>query len=320
MGGAGREHVVGVKVQKDHDQKGGLPGEASGGDHLNHRLGEPGDETELVQVRSHGDEGGKPGESIPGGAFSEALLPSDDTSDEKGGEADERGSNSPNSDFGPKDPKAYGDNEGGRHDLLVTAHGAELLELLLRLDGGLGGVLDLGGIQHIQNQGHRNEADHTRKGRGERPRPPRDGLANGGSGEVHGQGVGGHGSDEHAGGDARGLEDSHHHVGTHLLLGALLRVRAARHAERLCEGEEDATGARGEGGNGGGQERLGKDERIAEAEGGLAKDGNDGVGDAVTEAGLDETPSEEEGESDEPRNLRGEGAESSSEGEDAETH
>lgn len=318
--GPGGEHVVAVEIKENHHQESGLPRESGGGDELDDSLGEPRDESVLVEVSRHGNEGGEPGEGVPGRALGEALLPGDDAGDEQGGEADECGGDGADANLGAEDPEADGDDEGGGHDLLVVAHGTELFELLLGFDGSFGGVLHLGGVEHVQDGGHADEADQPGEGSGERPLAPGDGLADGGGGQVHGQRIGSHGGDEHAGGDGGGLEDGQHDVGTHFLLCALLGVGAARHAERLGQGEEDTTRARREGGDGGSEQRLGEDKRVAQTQGGLAEDGDDSVRDAVSEASLDEATSEEEGKSDEPRNLRGERAESPGKGEDAEAH
>ena len=88
---------------------------------------------------------GEPGEGVPGGTLGEALLPGDDTGDEEGGKADKRSSDRTNTDGRTKDPETNSDSEGGSHDLLITAHGAELLKLLLGLDGGFGESLTSGG-------------------------------------------------------------------------------------------------------------------------------------------------------------------------------
>lgn len=314
------EHVVGVEVQEHDHKEGRLPREAGGGDDVHDGGREPGDETVLVQVGSHGDESGEPGEGVPGGTLGEALLPGDDTGDEEGGKADERSGDRANTDGRTEDPETNSDSEGGSHDLLVTAHGAELFKLLLGLDGGFGGVLDLRRVEDVEDERDSDEADNTRNGRSQRPLAPGDGLANGGGGKVHGQGVSSHRSDEHAGGDGRGLEDGGHHVRAHLLLSALVGLRAARDTERLGERKEDTTRTSGKGGDGRGEERLRKDERVRQTEGGLAEHGHDDVRDAVAEARLDEAACEEERKSDKPGNLRGEGAEGSGEGKKASDH
>ena len=69
------------------------------------------------------------------------------------------------------------------------------------------------------------------------------------------------------------------------------------------------------GGDGRGEERLGEDERVAEAERGAPEGGDEGVGDAAAEPRLDEPAGEEEGERDEPGDGAAEGREGSGEGE-----
>lgn len=218
----GGEHVVGVEVEEHDHEESRLPRKAGSGHDLHNCRGEPGDETVLVKVGSHGDEGCEPGEGIPGRSFSEALFPCDDTGDEQGGEANERGSDSADTKLRAEDPKGDGDREGSSHDLLVRCHGTELFELLLSLDRSLGRVLHLRGIEHVEDERHGDEADEAGHGRSESPLAPGDGLANSSGGEVHRQRVGSHCSDKHAGGDGGGLEDSGHDVSAHLLLGALL--------------------------------------------------------------------------------------------------
>lgn len=91
-----------------------------------------------------------------------------------------------------------------------------------------------------------------------------------------------------------------HHIVAHDLLGAVLRVGAAREAEGLGEGEEDAARARGDAGDRGREKALGGDEGVGEAERGLAEGAHDVVRDAVAEARLDEAAREPEGDGDEP--------------------
>ena len=167
------------------------------------------------------------------------TLPGDDTGDEEGGKADKRSSDCTNTDGRTKDPETNSDSEGGSHDLLITAHGAELLKLLLGLDRGFGGVLDLRRVEDVEDERDSDEADNTRNGRSQCPLAPGNGLANGGGGKVHGQRVSSHRSDEHAGGDGGGLEDGSHHVRAHLLLSAFVGLRAACDTERLGERKED---------------------------------------------------------------------------------
>lgn len=100
----------------------------------------------------------------------------------------------------------------------------------------------------------------------------------------------------------------------------LLRVGPARDAQRLGEGQEDAARARGEGGDGGRQDGLGEHQGVGQAQRGFAEQRDDVVRDAVTQSGLDEAASEEEGEGDEPRDLAGEGAEGAGEGQNAQAH
>lgn len=316
----GGEHVVGVEVEEHNHEEGWLPCEAGGGNNLHNGRGEPRDEAVLVKVASHGDEGCEPGEGIPGGSLSEALLPGDDAGDEQGGEANERGGDGADTKLGAEDPEGNGDGESASHDLLVAGHGTKLRELFLGLERSLGGVLHLGGVEHVEDEGHSDEANEAGNRRGESPLAPGDGLADGGGGEVHRQRVGSHRGDEHTGGDGGCLEHGGHDVSAHLLLGALLGFRAARDAESLGEGQEDAASTRREGGNGGREQSLRKDQRVGQAKRGLAEEGNDVVGDAVAETSLDETARQEEGERDEPGNLRREGAESGGEGQQAGHH
>lgn len=317
---AGGEHVVRVEVQAHDDEERGLPRQAGGADNLHHRSGEPGDQAVLVQVRRHGDEGGEPGQGIPSGPFGEALLPGDDAGDEQGGQADERGGDRADADFGAEDPQTDGHHERGGHDLFVTRHGAELGELFLGLFRGFGGVLHLGGVQHVQDQGHADEAHQAGEGRGERPLAPGDGLADRSRGEVHGQRVRRHRGDEHAGRHGRGLEHGHHDVRAHLLLRALVRLGAARHAQGFGEGKEDTARSRGEGGNSRREERFGEHQGVRQAERGFAEDGHDHVRDAVPEAGFDETAREEKRKRDEPRDLRRKRAERGAEGKQTGDH
>jgi len=314
------KHVVGVEVQEHNYEEGRLPSEASSRDNLNDSAGKPRDETILVEVSRHGNQGSKPGQGVPSGAFSEALLPGDDTRDEKGRQANESSGHGTDADGGSENPEPDSDDKGGGHDLLVATHGAELLELFPSLDRSLRRVLHLGRVQDVQDEGHGNQADEARKGGSERPLSPSDRLTDGRSGEVNRERVRRHRSDEHTGRNSGSLEHSGHHVRAHLFLCPLVRFRTARHAERLGQGQENATRARRERGDSGSENRLGKDEGVGQAEGGLAEGGHDEVCDPVAKARLDEAARQEECQGNKPRNLRGERAERSGEREEARDH
>ena len=164
----GGKHVVGVEVEEHDHEESRLPRKAGSGHDLHNCRGEPGNETVLVKVGSHGDESCEPGEGIPGRSFSEALFPCDDTGNEQGGEAN-HGGDSADTKLRAEDPKGDGDREGSSHDLLVRCHGAELFELLLSLDRSLGRVLHLGRVQDVQDERHGDEADEAGHGCSESP-------------------------------------------------------------------------------------------------------------------------------------------------------
>ena len=70
------------------------------------------------------------------------------------------------------------------------------------------------------------------------------------------------------------------------------RVRAAGEAERLGEREEDAACARGDRRDGRREQRLGKHERVRQAQRGLPEQADDAVRDAAAQTGLDEAARE----------------------------
>ena len=82
---------MGVEVDERDGQEGRLPRQAESGDDVHDAGGEGRDQTVLVQIASHRDEGGEPHEGIPRRTFGEALLPSDNAGDEENGQAVERG-------------------------------------------------------------------------------------------------------------------------------------------------------------------------------------------------------------------------------------
>jgi len=174
----------------------------------------------------------------------------------------------------------YRKQQRASHDLLLRAHGSHLSEALLGQAWRIRARLYLRRVDHIENERHEHERQQPRHDGGLGPERPSDPLADGGSREVGRERVGRHGGEEHGRGDDGGLEARKHEPGPELPLGAVAGARAACLAERLDEREKDATGARGDGGDGGGEERLGEDERVAEAERGGAEGGDEGVGDA----------------------------------------
>lgn len=65
---------MGVEVQGADDAERALPAQAQAADDAHHRLREPRDEAEGVQVGGHGDEGREPGQRVPRAVVVQALL------------------------------------------------------------------------------------------------------------------------------------------------------------------------------------------------------------------------------------------------------
>mmetsp|Transcript_6981 Transcript_6981/g.20410 ORF Transcript_6981/g.20410 Transcript_6981/m.20410 type:complete len:274 (-) Transcript_6981:971-1792(-) len=172
VGRTARKEVVRVVVEQHDDQEGWLPGESPAPDNADDLLGEPRDQSELVQAPRHGDQGGEPGEGIPGPVLVQALLPADDPGHQEDGEPGERSGNGVDSVVGTKDPHGHRGKQGDGHDFLVPAHGSELGELLLGLGWGLGAVLDLRRVDDVKNQGHGDQAHEARHEGGHGPLGP----------------------------------------------------------------------------------------------------------------------------------------------------
>lgn len=91
-------------------------------------------------------------------------------------------------------------------------------------------------------------------------------------------------------------------------------------AQRLGQRQEQAAGAGRHRWDGGSQQRLGCHQRVGQAEGGLAKQCNDAVSDARSQAGADEAAGQPEGDGDEPGNLVGKRREGGGKGEGVGQH
>mmetsp|Transcript_8442 Transcript_8442/g.14529 ORF Transcript_8442/g.14529 Transcript_8442/m.14529 type:complete len:503 (+) Transcript_8442:523-2031(+) len=318
--GPGGEHVVGVDVDGHHNHERRLPGQPESANQPNDFAGQPSDEPVLVEVVRHRDQRREPRERVPGAALRQTLLPRDDPGDQQRGESDQRSRHGPDPNGATTDPQRDGDEQGGAHDLLVLGHRAQDLQLFLCQQRRLRRLLQLRGVHDVQEQGDQDERQHTRDACREGPLAPRDGVACDGGCQVHRQRVCRHSGDEHGGGDAGGLEHGEHHEGAHLALGALLRVTAARQRQGLGDGEEDATGASGDRGDGGSKKCFREHQAVHETQSGLAESSHDHVGDAVAKSGLDEAAGKEESNGDQPGDFTGESAEGGGEGHDARAH
>ena len=77
-------------------------------------------------------------------------------------------------------------------------------------------------------------------------------------------------------------------------------MRVVRFGERACDGEDDPTGARGVGGEEGGEEDVGAGEGVDEPERAFPDRANEDVGDAASEAGFEDASAQKEGGENEP--------------------
>mmetsp|Transcript_23548 Transcript_23548/g.57688 ORF Transcript_23548/g.57688 Transcript_23548/m.57688 type:complete len:572 (+) Transcript_23548:67-1782(+) len=311
----GGEQVVDDVVHGVQQHEDGLPPEVHGGERPRHAVAEERDEAQRVELRAHADEHGKPQQGVPRPLLLQAVLPADDSRDELQRHAEHGGSDRGHANGVAEDPQNHGQPHGGQHQRLVLRQRTHLLELGRSLLGGVGGVLDLRREQLEHDvRGHRQPHDGGHARRLEPHEPGRhDDHAEGG-GELERQQVLGRRRHAHGGGVPAGLQLRLDEVGADLVgRGAGLGPRVL--GQTLDDGEVHAAGARGGGGHGGGQQRLGNGEAVGQAQGGLAQDLHEEGGHAVAQAGLHEALGEEEGEDDEPDDLVGHGAERLLEGE-----
>lgn len=119
------------------------------------------------------------------------------------------------------------------HGELRKGGGGGALGECIYLSGGFRGLLHLRWVQHVEDEGGGDEADDAGNQASQGPGAPGDGVAQGLRGQVHSQGVGCHGRDEHGRGDGAGLEAGLHDVGAHLVLGPIGRLASTRLTQRL---------------------------------------------------------------------------------------
>lgn len=100
---------------------------------------------------------------------------------------------------------------------------------------------------------------------------------------------------------------SHHEIGAQLPRRRVVRLALRGERQRLDDGQEHATGPSGGAGHGRSDARLADGEPVGQSQRAAPEPLDEVGGDAVAEAGLDESPREEEGDDDEPDDLVCEG-------------
>mmetsp|Transcript_9551 Transcript_9551/g.21647 ORF Transcript_9551/g.21647 Transcript_9551/m.21647 type:complete len:310 (-) Transcript_9551:62-991(-) len=210
--GTRREQVVAVEVDERDDEEASLPRKAERLHEADDEVREPRDEAELVEEVGHGNERGEPHERVPRRSLGKALLPREHASDHKDGHSDECGGHAADAKRSAEDPESHRQREAASHNLLLLAHRAHLLELRFRFRRRLRRVFHLRRVEDVEQQRNSDEQDAAGNAGGERPLSPRDGVSRECRGEVHAERVGRHGGDEHAAGDARGVEYCRHEV------------------------------------------------------------------------------------------------------------
>lgn len=108
-----------------------------------------------------------------------------------------------------------------------------------------------------------------------------------------------------------------HKVGAQLLCRWVVRLAARRERQRLDDGKENPSCPCRGAGHGRRDERLADGKPVGQTQRAAPQPFHEVGGDAVAEAGLDESAREEEGDDDEPDDLVGEGPERGGEGERA---
>lgn len=296
-GGAG-EQVVGQEVHNAQDDERSDPGQAAHS--AGHKGAEPGDEAQGVEVGGHHDQHGEPHQGVPCAFLVLDVVPGEDVGEEQEAQADESGDGGVEVDGAAGDPQSQDDEEHTDHELLAGLHGAHLGQLLLGKLGGLRGFFDLRRINDEDDDGDHDQTDQTGNERGDCPAEPVDVNAAKGGGQRSRQRVGGHGSEEHAGGDHIGLEGGDMQVRADLALGAVVRLGTKDVGECLDDGEDNATGAGRVGRHSGGQHQVGEDEGIGKTQRLLAELAHKCISDAAAQAGLDETAANKERDNDQP--------------------
>ena len=155
------EQVVRIEVQQDNNQKRRLPGQAHTTDDFNDGIRKPRDQTVFLQVRGHRNQRGKPGQSIPSWAFSQALFPGDDAGNEQNSQAVQSRSNRADADRGTNDPKQNRQTKRKSHDFLVARHRTEFCQLLFSFRRRFWRVFHLWRVQNVQHQRREDQADQT---------------------------------------------------------------------------------------------------------------------------------------------------------------
>ena len=164
---------------------------------------------------------------------------------------------------------------------------------------GLGGLGDLRAQQLVGQVGHHDQGDEPRHQGRQGPAAPGDGHLEIPR-QLLGQGVRGHGREEHGAGDAVHLVGRERQEGAHLLRAGIARVAAVGPGQGGHDGHDDAPATGGVAGNGRREHQVRGRQAIAEAQGPPTQQRHEGVGDAGAKAGLDEAPGDEEGQHDEP--------------------
>ena len=307
-GGAG-EGVVRVEVDEGEQDHRDEPGQGEGFDTTFNLSREVGDDAEFVQPVGHHDQRAEPDERIPSAFFRRDIAPTQHAADEQDAETEEGGRGRiefQGGDVGEMErnirPEEQQQGKDAEHPPFITLDFAEGSEFFVGENSGIGGFPDFRRVNEIKHQRHQQDTDHARNEHGDRPGRPAhmkiaaDHLVDG----VHHQRVRGGGGDEHAGSDGVGVVIDQGEIAPDLALRTFGRIRIEGAGDGFHDGVDDAAAARGVRRGNRCQDGLGQRQRIGDADGAFAEQGDEVIADAFAEAGLDDATGDHDGNDDEP--------------------